>query len=80
MNTNTGKVYEGDAIKAAQDRGEPLVEVSPKVASLVEQARALRLEEKKAARRKTLASRNRARKAKRPAKRAMANESRRRNR
>ena len=36
MNTQTGAVYEGEEqIKAALARGEPLVEVSEKVAQLV---------------------------------------------
>lgn len=37
MNTDTGRIYRGEAeIEAARQRGEPLVEVSERVAQLVE--------------------------------------------
>jgi hypothetical protein len=37
MNTETGQVYRGDAaIRAAQERGEPVVPVSERVAEAVE--------------------------------------------
>ena len=36
MNTDTGRIYQGAEIKAAQDRGEPVVPVSAYVAQVVE--------------------------------------------
>lgn len=37
MNTNTGEIYRGDAaIQAARERGEPIAEVSERVARAVE--------------------------------------------
>lgn len=37
MNTETGTIYRGDAaINAARERGEPIVEVSGRVAELME--------------------------------------------
>lgn len=39
MNTNTGQIYQGVyEIEAARERGEPVVEVSPRVAKLMTEA------------------------------------------
>jgi len=70
MNTETGKVYTGpDEIAAAQERGEKLVPVSPRVAKLVKEARHARAHSLRALRRKRdrieKASRKRNRKANR---------------
>ena len=38
MNTDSGRIYQGEAqIKAALERGEPVVPVSPYVAQVVEE-------------------------------------------
>jgi hypothetical protein len=83
MNTETGKVYEGEAeIAAAFARGEKLVPVSKKVARLMKVSRATEAARLRAHRATVTAERNRqanrdSRKAKRA---AMAKASRRKNR
>jgi hypothetical protein len=60
MNTNTGQVYTGSiAIEAAKDRGEPVVAVSRRVASLMREALEARRRKARRKDRQAAASRRR---------------------
>ena len=81
MNTNTGKIYEGEKeITAARDRGENLVPVLDRVAILMREAREARLEKIIANRRKRRQGHSKKMEAKRKPRNDMARESRKRNR
>lgn len=60
MNTNTGQIYTGNyEIRAAQERGEPIVEVSHRVAKLMKEALESRYQRRQARRAMQKASRKR---------------------